>query len=193
MKYNTFCPLFPGFYNTLFEYDNEECDIQHYNEEHGTDLEYSDFQWDYTEYQNRVGKVFVNRLETELKKFLPIKIEFQHIHSPKEYNFTNDSINVSASLSLDKLIKLIRDRQKEASNYFKNKYTSCSGFISFHSNKIYDWLNKSYILENPEHRIGALLDCLCSIEIDSDDIKYWADSETGWIDYAPINEPETID
>lgn len=192
MKYETFCPLFPGFYNTVFQYDGEDSDIQYYNEENGTDLGYDDFKWDYKDYQNRVGKAFCSRLESELKQFLPIKIQFQSISSPREYNFTNDSIYVAASLSLDKLIKLIRDRSKEAAAYFRNTYTSRSGFISHHSNSLYDWMNKAYILEKPEHRIGALLDCLCSIEIDQDNIIYWADSETGYISFE-AKAQETID
>lgn len=177
MKYNTFCPLFPGFYNTVFECDSEEREMDSYNEENGTDYKYDDFTFDYTDYNNRIAKAFVNRVERELKAFLPIKLEFQEVISPKEYNFRNDSINISATLSLDKLLKLIRDRYKDAVLYFKNTYTSCSGFISHHSNDITDWLRKEYILENPEHRIGALLNCLCSIEIDKDDIIYWCDDE----------------
>lgn len=177
MKYNTFCPLFPGFYNTVFECDSEEREIDGYNEYNGTNYGYDEFSFDYTDYNNRIAKAFVNRLERELKAFLPIKLEFQEVVSPKEYNFKNDSINISATLSLNKLLKLIRDRRKDAAVYFKDTYTSCSGFISYHSNDIEDWLNKEYILENPEHRIGALLNCLCFIEIDQDNIIYWCDDE----------------
>lgn len=185
MKYNTWCPLFPGFYETVFKYSNEDSDIQYYNEENGTQLGYDDFEWDYKDYEKRVGKAFVARVEKELKQFLPIRIEFQEIISPREYNFRNDSINISVSLSLNKLLKLIKDRKEQAAIYFKDKYTSCSGFTSFHSNNISDWLNKSYILAKPDHRIGALLQCLCWIEIDSDSVIYWADSETGYINYTP--------
>lgn len=177
MKYNTFCPLFPGFYGTVFECNSEEQEIDYYNEENKTNYKYDDFNFDYTDYNNRIAKAFVNRLERELKAFLPIKLEFQEVVSPKEYNFKNDSINISASLSIDRLIKLIRDRIKPATQYFKDTYTSRSGFISFHSNRVYDWLRKEYILENPDYRIGALLNCLCSIEIDQDDIIYWCDDE----------------
>ena len=187
MKYNTFCPLFPGFYNTTFEYYNEEDDINNYNEEHGTKLSYDDFEWNYKDYEDRTGRAFVSKVESELKQFLPIGIEFQQISSPKEYNFTNDSIYISVNLSLDKLIKLIKDRKESAATYFKETYTSCSGFISFHSSNISDWLNKGYILENPDHRIGALLSCLCSIEIDADDIIYWAEGE-GYMDFTPKSE-----
>lgn len=189
--YETFAPLFPGFYGTVFEYDRESEDIEYYNEENGTDLDYDDFEFDYSDYHNRVAKAFINRLETELKQFLPIKIEFQKVSSPKEYNFTNDSLYVSVKLSVDKLIKLIRDREPAAAQYFKDTYTSCSGFISFHSHRVHDWLRKDYIMEKPAHRIGALLDCLCSIELNNEDIMYWCDSEY-YIDFAPKEEIKTV-
>lgn len=187
MKYATFCPLFPGFYGTIFEYDREDDDINSYNEEHNTSLTWDDFNWDFKDYEQRVCKAFVNKLETELKHFLPIKIVMESIYSPKEYNFSNDSINVTVSLSLDRLIKLIKDRENEATIYFRDHYTSRSGFISFHSNRFNDWINKKYILENPDHRIGALLDCLSWCEIDIDNIYYWCDGEF-YINYAPIEE-----
>lgn len=175
-NFETFAPLFPGFYGTVFECD-ETNEIESYNEENGTDLNYDDFEWDYRDYKNRVSKAFVNRLETELKAFLPIEIEFQNISSPREYNFENDSINIAVKFDLKVLIGLIKERKDAAEKYFKEKYTSYDGFISFHSSNVEDWLKQKYILEKPSHRIGALLDCLCSIEIDSDDIYYWCDSE----------------
>jgi hypothetical protein len=189
-NYETYCPLFPGFYGSVFEYDRESEDIEYYNEENGTNLSYDDFNWGYKDYEKRVSIAFVNKLECELKQFLDIAISFQEVVSPKEYNFKNDSINVRVKLDLKELIRLIEERKEFASQYFKYTYTSCSGFISFHSNDIEDWLNIKYINEKPEHRIGALLDCLCSIEIDRDDIIYWADSE-GWIDMWPKVEIES--
>lgn len=180
--FETYCPLFPGFYNTVFQYDNEDSDIDYYNEENNTNLSYDDFEWNYKDYENRVAKSFVNRLETELRQFLDITITFQDVYSPKEYNFYNDHIDIKVELNLDELLQLIKDRKEQAAQYFRDKYTSCSGFISSHSNNIETWLSKKYILENTGHRIGALLDCLCSIEIDGDDIIYWADGEQ-WIDF----------
>ncbi len=185
MKYETYCPLFPGFYNTVFQYDNEEMDIESYNQENNTDLNYDDFEWNYREYEERICKAFANRLESELKDYLPIKIRMQTIFSPKEYNFSNDSINVEISLDLNRLIRLIKDRKEDAAKFFKDKYTSRSGFISFHSPYFSDWLNKEYLLEKPSHRIGGLLDCLCSIEISQDDITDWIDGES-YIDFSPI-------
>lgn len=183
-KYETFCPLFPGFYGTLFEYENEDSDIEEYNRENGTNLGYGDFEWDYVEYHKRVSDAFVTRMENELNDIFPVKMEFQELHSPKEYNFYNDSIWVTVELNLKVLLTHIKANKKEAGEYFKNKYTSCSGFISFHSPDIETWLNPAYILEDSKHRIGALLDCLCSIMINEDDIYYWIDSEN-WVDFWP--------
>lgn len=186
-KYETFCPLFPGFYGSVFEYDGEEYDIGEYNREHETELDWDGFNWNYADYHNRVAKAFVNRLETELNHIFPVKIEFETLASPREYNFANDSINVKVELNLKALLTQIKARKEAAAIYFADKYTSCSGFISSHSPNIESWLAESYILEKPEHRIGALLDCLCSIEIDQDDIYYWTDSES-WIDFSPNTE-----
>lgn len=185
--FNTFAPMFPGFYNTALEYDNEEQGTKSYNEENKTEYEYDDFAWDYKGYHIRVAKAFVNRLESELKQFLEIQLEFQELISPKEYNFTTDSINIAAELDLNELLKLIVNRFEQAKDYFAAHYTSCSGFVSSHSNNIADWLNKDYILAKPEHRIGALLNCLCDIELDQDSITYWCDSENH-ISYSVIEQ-----
>jgi len=182
-KYETYCPLFPGFYNSVLQYSNEENDIEYYNDENGTNYDYDDFEWDYKEYEKRVSKSFVNRLEFELNTFINVKINFQEIISPKEYNFTTDSVNVEIKVNLKELIGLISDRKELATKYFKDKYTSCSGFISFHSNDIDDWLNIAYIKENEGHRVGSLLECLATLEIDEDSVTYWADDETGYINY----------
>lgn len=183
-KFNTWCPLFPGFYGTHFEYDNEDNDIESYNEENKTDLNWDDFEWNYKEYRERVSKAFVNRLERELEDIFPVKMTFQQLSSPKEYNFYNDSIWVSVEVDLDKLIEKVRKDYKSSAEYFKNKYTSCSGFISFHSPHLEMWIDKEYILKEPGHRVGALLDCLCSQHFSYDDIIYWTEGEN-YIDFVP--------
>lgn len=183
-KFETFCPLFPGFYGTIFEYDREGDDIDSYNQENKTDLSYEDFEWDYADYNTRIATAFVNRLEKELNETLPVKFEFEKVCSPREYNFTNDSINVKVEVDLKVLLTHIKAHKKQAAEYFKNKYTSCSGFISFHSPDIEQWLKPAYIMADSAHRVGALLDCLCELVIDSDDTIYWVDSEM-YINFSP--------
>lgn len=184
-QFKTWAPIFPGFYSTVFEYSGEEDDIRAYNEENKTTLKWDDFNFDYRDYEQRVSKKFVTRLERELSDYLEIKLSFENLYSPREYNFSNDSINITAEFDLDILISLISKEPEPASQYFKNKYTSYSGFIPFHSNRLEQWLDKSYILADAQHRTGALLECLCYLKLDvsSDEIFYWVDGEY-WIDFG---------
>lgn len=183
-NYKTFAPMFVGFYGTHFEFNNEEYDIDDYNETNGTNLSYDDFNWDYEDYRERICRAFVNKLENELNYYLPIKFEYERIHSPKEYNFMNDSIYVNVSVNLDDIYGIINENKELARQYFLNQYTSRDGFISFHSNNLENWLNKEYILEDNSHRIGALLDCICNILIDYEDTYYWADNEN-YVNFSP--------
>lgn len=176
--FETYAPLFAGFYGTIYEYNNEDFDIESYNEENNTNLNYDDFEWDYSDYRERIAKRFVSEIESELNMYFPIKITYQNIQSPKYYNFTNDSINISVEVDLNKLIDLIKENNNEAEKYFLDNYTSRDGFISFHSNDINDWINIKYILEDDKHRVGAIIDCLASIFINIEDINSYVLEET---------------
>lgn len=188
-SFETFAPLFPGFYGTIFEYDRESEDIDSYNEEYKTNLKYEDFEFNYVDYHQRICKAFVNRLEKEIDELLPIKIEYQSLCSPREYNFGNDSIYVKVTVDLKRLINAVAKLPNEEAVKYFDRYTNRSGFISFHSNNLSDWLNQDYIMEEPAHRIGALLDCLCTVEwgLEQIDLMYWVDSEM-WIDFD-VKEP----
>lgn len=187
--YETWCPLFPGFYGTEFEYEREDDDIESYNEENKTKLGYDDFDWDYADYHKRVTKAFVNKLESECYHAFDfkVKLEFQELHSPREYNFYNDSIWVKATVSIDRMLKFIGEHRTDAIGYF-SKYTPCSGFIPFHSNDVDVWLQREYILEDTAHRVGALLECCCEIEGIKEDSE-WTSSES-YIDFSPKEKEE---
>lgn len=189
--YETWCPLFPGFYNTIFEYDSEDEEIREYNREHEINFTYDDFDWDYSDYHQRVSKGFVKEIESKLKEKLPIKIKYQQLSSPQYYNFKNDSINIEVTVSLPRLLKWLKENAEEASSYFIENYTSYDGFISYHSNDINDWLKKEYIMEEPAHRIGALLDCFYRMEITDDyiDVYYELDD----VGYCSFKLKETAD
>lgn len=188
MKIETFCPLFPGFYNTIFE-PCEENEIYSHNQEHGTDLSYDDFEWDYEDYQDRVASAFVESFEREFKDIMPgIDIKFQKVVSPKEYNFRNDSINIEVNMNFADFMAVVNENKENIADYIRQNYTSRDGFISWHSNDVEDWCNPEYIQENLEHRIGALMEALAHAHLDTDDIIYWAESEM-WINYT-VKETE---
>jgi hypothetical protein len=176
MKLETFCPLFPGFYGTVFESD-ESNEIYSYNQENDTDLNYDDFEWDYEDYYDRVASAFVESFEREFNDILPVSITFQKVVSPKYYNFANDTIDIEVEVNLPKLLQLVENNKDNLREYFKQNYTSRSGFISHHSSNIDDWCDPDYIIENPGHRVGALMEALSVLYMNVDDIIYWADSE----------------
>lgn len=188
MKIETFCPLFPGFYNTIFE-PCEENEIYSHNQEHDTDLSYDDFNWDYQDYEDRVASAFVESFEREFKDIMPdVRIYFQKVVSPKEYNFRNDTIDIEVDMNFDRFMAVVNDNKENIADYIRQTYTSRSGFISYHSNDVEDWCNPQYILENPGHRVGALMEALAHVHLDTDDTMYWADSEM-WINYT-VKETE---
>ncbi len=176
MKFETFCPLFPGFYDTIYEAD-ETNEIYSHNQEHDTDLTWDDFEWDYEDYQDRVARAFVERFEREFHDIFPMEVTFQKVNSPKYYNFSNDTIYIEVEMNFLKFMVLVNEKKENIKQYIKDNYTSRSGFISHHSNDVEDWCNPDYIMERPGHRVGALMEALAAHYMDTDNIIYWVDSE----------------
>ena len=171
----TFLPVFPGFYNTLFESDDSSV-IESYNQENGTNFDYDNFDWDYSDYYNQTAKNCCKAIEKLLKeKNIVQSIEFQKVVSPQYYNFSNDSINIEINFDLGELVCFIANNKSDFDAYIMRNYSSCDGFTSFHSNDGDKWL-KSLIngdLDKPEHKFGAMLDFVCEMLIDEKDSQYW--------------------
>lgn len=167
-KIESYLPLFDGFYNTHFEYCNEDDDIQWYNETHGTDLFYEDFDWNYTERQQRISKQVCDIVEGLLSdEDINMTINFQKLVSPKFYNFTNDSIDCEYVISqkeYDKIIDYIKVNWSNFEEYIKDRYTSRSGFISSHSNNAEVWMNNIKSESHLEHNFGAVLEFILQNE-----------------------------
>src|ERR1035438_8942967 len=86
----SYLPVFTGFYNTQFE-PNEDSVIEE-------PYSWEDYDFEYDTYRIDMAKACCNAIERELKS-LGITIDYQSIYSPKEYNFSTDSINVKYRLS----------------------------------------------------------------------------------------------
>ena len=129
-KIESYLPLFDGFYNTLFEYDREEDDIQSYNDEYGTDFDYEDFDWNYAERHNRISEQICGIVENLLSdEMLEMTINFQKLVSPKYYNFENDSINCEYVISqkqYDLVLDYIKSNWTNFEVWIKNRYTTRS-------------------------------------------------------------------
>jgi hypothetical protein len=182
MKIETYCPLFPGFYNTIFE-PNEDNEIEYHNQENDTDLSYDDFEFDYADYRERIASTFVESFEINFQDIMPVKIDYQSISSPQYYNFSNDSLNIEVDLDFDKFMQIVNENKEELREYIRENYTSYDGFNSFHSNDIEDWCDPEYVLGFIQHRVGALMGGLLLTIIDDNDINHWAESEMFYINY----------
>ena len=164
---DTWLPVFSGFYGTIWEADNDqEIELENLNEQRQTkglkSLEWDDVKWNYKEYQKDVVVGITSVVETDLQKLgLIIKCQLQKLVSPKEYNFANDSINVEISLTKQNVLnigKYLTIHDEAFITYLKDKYTSRSGFISFHSNDIEAWVGENLgdTLANG-HQLGSVL------------------------------------
>lgn len=174
LKIATFLPIFPGFYNTIFEASNEESEIEEINrirEEKGlNEINYDDCIFDYKEYELNVSKQCTNFVENELRSIFNsvIKVEFEELISPRYYNYSNDSINVSIEIGkkgIKEIKKYLIDNKNELETYLE-RYKSCDGFISSYSHYSDVWINE-YLeqIEDKVHILGAVLDFILRNEI----------------------------
>ena len=167
-KIESYLPLFDGFYNTLFEYDNEDHDIEWFNETHGTELSYDDFNWNYAERHQRISEQVCDIVNSLLSdEDINMTINFQKLVSPREYNFTNDSINCEYVISqkeYDKIIDYIKVNWSNFEEYIKDRYTSRSGFISSYSNNAEVWMNNIKSESHLEHGFGTVLEFILQNE-----------------------------
>lgn len=157
-KIGSYLPIFSGFYNTIFQAD-EEMVIEH-------PYKYDDYDFDYEGYQQDVAKECVKQVEEWLEDF-DIKVKFEELISPREYNFSNDSINVEYALGKDSMKKILDylEENKEAfSEYIKKRYTSRSGFISSYSNDANEWIKDLKDESSLHHKLGSVLEFILENE-----------------------------
>lgn len=164
--FETYLPIFPGFYGTLFDTDNEESeidDINSHRRDKGLDeISYDDCVWNYTERNEVVAKDCTDSVAYMLRQLLGggIDFKFQKLVSPREYNFSNDSVNIEVEMTdeiLDNIKQYLSENLPEFTEYLIERYTSCSGFISHHSTNPMEWLLILNSEDNLEHKLGSIL------------------------------------
>ena len=139
--FKTYAPVFPGFYGTIFD------DI--------LERKMDENRAEYKEATEEIGKMIVERLTAKLYYF--VRFEFEEVYSPREYNYTNNSINVIAYPTDELFSKFEEDKKAPLFQKFvKERCSSRSGFVSFVSNDITseDWQ------ELTEDTIGLYLEYL---------------------------------
>jgi len=144
-KYDTYLPLFPGFYGTMFE-SEEEAEIDRINSDRSdAGLEKIDdgsIEFDEDGYRRAIAAKCCNFLSKKLQELNVVQdIFFQDIISPREYNFANDSINIAVGLTVKNrraIQAYVLGHRKEFQEFLKSRYTACSGFIPSYSNLLVD-------------------------------------------------------
>lgn len=193
MKVATFLPIFNGFYGTLFEclVDNRISDeIESYNDDNNTSLTYDDFSFNICDFEYEIAKDCVNAIEQKLNEIgIICSIKFEKVVSPREYNFMNDSINVEIDFeNFNSVIEILQENSKEFAEYIKERYTSCSGFISSYSSYSSDWIDDlTNNAENEMHKVGAVLQFILKANDYTDTDLYYDISDNYYeLEYAVI-------
>ena len=189
----TYLPLFSGFYNTLWDH---EIDSYEQEQEYGgsvfdklkIDISKLDLNCvelpiniDYAKYHEAMSKAIVDGVNN-LIEIDGLSFEYESLSSPREYNFSNDSINVIANIKaagkFHKFIVSYLNQNAEAwGGYLEDRYSSCDGFISSYPNTISGWKDEtSNYTELDGHYLGSILEFYCNNEgIDEQDIEQYTE------------------
>lgn len=158
-KINTFLPIFDGFYGCPFTEGIEERELEFWAEDYP---EIKEDIWefvDYEEFHNSIAESFCDEIGAILMEMNLIEsYNFESLHSPRFYNYSNDSVNVEFTINPINRIKILsylKNNFAEFTEFIKDKYTPCSGFIPHYSNDAKEWYNEESL--NHYHKLGQIL------------------------------------
>lgn len=181
-KIKSYLPVFPGFYGTIFE-PTEDHIIE-------DGFSFDDYEFNYTDYYIDIARGCVAGIESELLSLgFNIGIEFENVVSPREYNFSNDSINVIYTFKpgcITALRKYLTDNRDPYAVFLRERYTTCSGFISSYLNDVNSWLGYvtlNQLADNP-HYLGSMFEFVLGNEgFTYEDLYYKVDNVSldGWL------------
>ena len=211
MKIPTYLPVFSGFYNTIFDGSNSfleyELDCEESFRDNYPDLK--DVPWDFIK-ENFWDVCRFQKAELGCVQYIVDSLsdifymgddrivlgcEFEKIISPKEYNFTNDAVDVIIDVDMEALKRFLDDHEDEFEKYLIRRYTSRDGFMSWCSNDIEEWKT---ITENftklDGHYLGSILDFYAEIyEIDNYTMYDDSNCHEGYSNGVEVDENELIE
>lgn len=146
MKIELNLGIFKGFYGSDLE---EEVEMQVNEDLREIDKEYDDCDISYD--MNELAKDLFDFAKYEYFNELDFlsNLEYGEMTSPKYYNFSNDKIYFNCDIDKKAFLtwfnKLIVNNDSDVSEMviesIIDTHTSCSGFTSFHSNDVSDWVS----------------------------------------------------
>jgi len=161
--FHTWCPVFSGFYNTIWEPDDEYT-IESLSESEGREVERDEIEFDYASYEKETVNKVTQYLQEKLKDYVG-KITLEKIVHLKQYNYGNDAIDICVDVDVEKCSQFLKDFKDEWKEYLLNKYSSYDGFIPFYSNDPKDWEDwfrdekndSRFNRRDTAHRVGSVL------------------------------------
>ena len=193
-KVSTWLPGFSGFYGSLWE-DTEDMEIEGINDERKekglSPITYDDCEWDYKTFHNDLSEKICSVVCEYLKDNGFIQgYKYEKLTSPREYNFYNDSVNVtmiSDMKATKRVIEYLIANKLDFEKYLKNKYTSYDGFCSSYPNDIDAWLGDIGATLAHYHMLGSVLDFILrhhlKIEENESNIDGWLYEATNDYNY----------
>ncbi|MHA1382050.1 MAG: hypothetical protein ACTSRG_27070 [Candidatus Helarchaeota archaeon] len=168
-KINTWLPIFTGFYNTIWQFqdDNTVYNINETRENNNLmPINWDVLDIDYKQYEYDIVQGIIEAVKSELSEYIE-SIEFQTIQSPQKYNFKNDSVDVAIIPKIENIRQCIYDNMDSFKIYLKNHYTSYDGFCSWYSNRVEDWESDTSEFTDftvNGHYLGKILEFICEVE-----------------------------
>ena len=87
---------------------------------------------------------------------IDLKLRFESLKSPREYNFSTDIIY--AYIDEEVVRRLLDDlEESKLADMIRERFTSCDGFISFYPNRIEEWKEKP-LEEWDYNEVGTVLE-----------------------------------
>jgi hypothetical protein len=210
---STWMPMFPGFYGTFYDDEHyidwnyeleyfEGEDFRYNDDRIFENVTYDDVDFDYDRYKTDIVASFSDSLVQYLSEHKIVSyIGSLEIVSPRYYNFSNDSVNCDIYLNEENIVNIhnyIYASKEEFSQFVKDNYTSCDGFISSYSNSFEDWerYTDGFKFNNDgdySHYLGKVLEFITKslLEEDGEDemMFYYNVSEHVYgSEYISINE-----
>lgn len=192
--------FFSGFYESIWNTPIE--DELESMEAEGIDT--ADCDVDYKGYEEMVAKTITEWYEEQLRQRINkgIKVEFCTIDSPRCYNYSMDSIIVNVTLDDDAqadILTKVAEHWDYLEKKIREEHTSCSGFHSFTSNDLTEWIDSNYLFGEDYYQ-AAYLSCMLAYILEAefkaegwdDDIDLAAYYETEIEPYGYINVKEAL-
>lgn len=135
------CLPFSGFYESIWSSEVDWCEeqeVERIAEEHGiSKKELWDIFYRHSKYHRAYEKI-AEEYVGYFADMMGVKLTFNIMNSPREYNFTTDRI--FADISVADAYNLYRQAgKKKVRTMAKKMFTSYDGFISYYSSNIDDW------------------------------------------------------